>query len=94
MNTSTITYLHPTTALNSVALKAVAVYCSASSAIASHFEDPARVIGKALGESGLQMIFGGGAVGLMGVAARACKTHGGRVVGITDLPPRPWRHQL
>lgn len=78
MTTSTVTHLHPTTSL-----KSVAVYCSASSAIASHFENPARAIGEALGENGLQMIFGGGAVGLMGVAARACKAHGGRVVGIT-----------
>lgn len=78
MNTSTVTYLHPV-----AALKSVAVYCSASSAIAAHFENPARAIGEALGTSGLQMIFGGGAVGLMGVAARACKAHGGRVVGIT-----------
>lgn len=61
----------------------VAVYCSASSAIGAHFNDAARAVGEALGRSGLQMVFGGGAVGLMGVAARACKARGGRVVGVT-----------
>ncbi len=64
-------------------LSSVAVYCSASSAIEAHFAEAARVIGRTLGQSGLQMVFGGGAVGLMGVAARSCKMHGGRVVGVT-----------
>lgn len=62
---------------------AVAVYCSASSAIESHFAEAAEAIGRALATNGLQMVFGGGAVGLMGTAARACKAHGGRVVGVT-----------
>ncbi|MGI9164177.1 MAG: TIGR00730 family Rossman fold protein [Mycobacterium sp.] len=61
----------------------VAVYCSASSALAAHFSQPARTIGRMLGENGLQMVFGGGGVGLMGIAARACKAAGGNVVGIT-----------
>lgn len=78
MNTSTIANLRPT-----VAPSSVAVYCSASSAIEEHFAEAARVIGKALGQSGVQMVFGGGAVGLMGVAARSCKDHGGRVIGVT-----------
>lgn len=77
VNTSTVAHLRPT------APRSVAVYCSASSAIELHFAEPAQAIGKALAESGLQMIFGGGAVGLMGVAARACKAHGGWVVGVT-----------
>lgn len=77
MNT-TAASLYPVSPVSSVA-----VYCSASSAIDAHFADAARTIGMALGRSGLQMVFGGGAVGLMGVAARACKAGGGRVVGVT-----------
>lgn len=64
-------------------VRAVAVYCSASSAIEAHFTEAAQTVGTAIGQSGLQMVFGGGAVGLMGASARACKAHGGRVVGIT-----------
>ena len=64
-------------------VSSVTVYCSASSAIEAHFAEAARTIGRALGSSGLQMVFGGGAVGLMGESARACKAHGGRVVGVT-----------
>ena len=78
MNTTTIVNRDQVPTLSSVA-----VYCSASSAIDAHFAEAARTVGRIIGDSGLQMVFGGGAVGLMGVAARTCKTHGGRVVGVT-----------
>lgn len=64
-------------------LNSVAVYCAASSAIAGHFAESAATVGGALAANGLQMVFGAGRVGLMGVAARACKAGGGRVVGVT-----------
>lgn len=64
-------------------MDSVAVYCSASSAIDQHFLAAARTIGAALAQNRLRMVFGGGRVGLMGEAAKACKTAGGRVTGIT-----------
>lgn len=64
-------------------INSVAVYCSASSAIEEHYAHAAATIGSSLAEAGLTMVFGGGRVGLMGEAARACKAAGGRVVGIT-----------
>ena len=81
MNTNTGTTaanLYPVPQLGSVA-----VYCSASSAVESHFAEAARTIGRALGASGLQLVFGAGAAGLMGETAKACKAAGGRVFGIT-----------
>lgn len=78
MNTTATAGLYPVPPLTSVA-----VYCSASSAVGAQFVEAAQTIGRIIGESGLQMVFGGGGVGLMGAAARACKSHGGRVVGIT-----------
>ena len=64
-------------------IKSVAVYCSASSAIDPNYARSAATIGEALAHNGLSMVFGGGRVGLMGEVAKACKTAGGRVVGIT-----------
>lgn len=64
-------------------LGSVAVYCSASSAVEQHFVEAARTIGAALADNGLRMVFGGGRVGLMGEAAKACKEAGGRVHGVT-----------
>lgn len=65
------------------ALDSVAVYCSASSAVAEHFVQAAQTIGTALAESGLRLVFGAGSLGLMGETAKACKTAGGRVIGVT-----------
>lgn len=78
MSNASFTPLRPVSAQLSVA-----VYCAASAAIDAHFADAARTIGRALGENGLRMVFGGGRVGLMGEAARACKAAGGRVFGVT-----------
>ena len=66
-----------------MAIHSVAVYCSASSAIEEHYGRAASTIGRALAQTGLTMVFGGGRVGLMGEAARSCKAAGGRVVGVT-----------
>ena len=49
--------------------------------------DPAHAqladgLGRLCAEHGITLVYGGGRVGLMGVAARACKAGGGRVIGI------------
>ena len=42
----------------------------------------AEGLGRLCAERGITLVYGGGRVGLMGVAARACKDGGGRVIGI------------
>lgn len=42
----------------------------------------AAALGTMLAARGITLIFGGGAVGLMGIAARACMAGGGKVVGV------------
>lgn len=49
--------------------------------------DPAHAelaagLGRLCAARGVTLVYGGGRVGLMGVAARACKEAGGRVIGI------------
>jgi uncharacterized protein (TIGR00730 family) len=39
-------------------------------------------LGTMVGAAGITLVYGGGAVGLMGIAARAAMTAGGRVVGV------------
>ena len=39
-------------------------------------------VGRLCAQRGVTLVYGGGRVGLMGVAARACKDGGGRVIGI------------
>ncbi len=63
-------------------LRSITVYCSSSNDLHQEYLDVARAIGEGLARSGRTLVYGGGCVGLMGVAARACREHGGRVVGI------------
>jgi hypothetical protein len=42
----------------------------------------AAALGTMLAARGITLVFGGGAVGLMGIAARACMAGGGKVVGV------------
>lgn len=42
----------------------------------------AEAFGRLLARRGVTLVYGGGAVGLMGIAARACLAEGGRVEGV------------
>jgi hypothetical protein len=63
-------------------MRSVTVYCSSSGALEPHFAHAARDLGAALAARGIALVYGGGAIGLMGECARAAKAGGGRVVGI------------
>lgn len=62
------------------------VYCGSSAGGDRRFAEAARELGGALGEAGIELVFGGGRVGLMGVVADAVLAAGGRVVGV--IPDR------
>ncbi|MFO0962379.1 MAG: TIGR00730 family Rossman fold protein [Phycisphaerales bacterium] len=63
-------------------MRSVTVYCSSSGALEPHFAAAARALGHGLADRGLRLVYGGGAVGLMGECARASKERGGQVVGV------------
>jgi len=46
------------------------------------FADTAKKLGTQLGENGIQLVYGGGHVGLMGITADATLNAGGKVIGI------------
>ena len=60
----------------------VCVYCGAADRVAEPYREAARRTGTLLAEAGIELIFGGGRVGLMGLTARAALAAGGRVTGI------------
>ncbi|MDI9403928.1 MAG: TIGR00730 family Rossman fold protein [Limnohabitans sp.] len=64
------------------ALRSVTLYCSSSRSLDPHFAVAARAAGELLAQRGITLVYGGGGLGLMGEAARACKAAGGRVEGI------------
>ena len=62
------------------------VYCGSGVGLDRRYQAAARELGQSLAQAGIELVFGGGRVGLMGVLADAALEAGGRVVGI--IPDR------
>jgi uncharacterized protein (TIGR00730 family) len=67
-------------------IKALCVYCGSSSRVAAPYREAASELGMRLAAAGIEIVFGGGRVGLMGLVADAALAGGGRVTGI--IPSR------
>lgn len=63
-------------------IRAICLYCASSRGRKPVFSEAAAQFGALLAERGLSLIYGGGHVGLMGVAADAVLAAGGKVVGV------------
>lgn len=63
-------------------VKSLCIYCGSSNDGPARHRQAARRLGEILAESGIELVFGGGHVGLMGEIADAALGAGGRVVGI------------
>ena len=60
----------------------ICVYCGSGPGTDPAFVEAARAFGKILAKNGIGLVFGGGAVGIMGELAQAVLRHGGEVTGI------------
>lgn len=58
------------------------VYCGSSSGADPRHAEIAARLGRLLAEGGIDVVYGGGAVGLMGTVADAALAAGGRVIGV------------
>jgi len=58
------------------------VYCGSRHGASAAFRQAAAAVGAEIGRRGWQLVYGGGNVGLMGVAADAALATGARVVGV------------
>ena len=63
-------------------LKAICIYCGSGKGADPAFETAAVDLGRLLAREGIRLVYGGGSLGLMGAAARACLDAGGKVTGI------------
>ena len=63
-------------------IKTVCVYCGSGPGTNPLFVEAATQFGKALAESGVRLVYGGGSFGLMGAVAKSVLDHGGSVTGI------------
>ncbi len=63
-------------------MKRVTVYCASSTRLSAHWYAAAARVGSDLAAAGLELVYGGGSIGLMGATAEAAKAGGGRVHGV------------
>jgi len=63
-------------------LRSICVFCGASTGTDPGYREAAAAMGRTLAEQGITLVYGGGAVGLMGVVADAALAAGGEVIGI------------
>ena len=63
-------------------LKRICVYCGSGPGSDPAFAEAARTFGTILAKNGIGLVYGGGAVGLMGEIAGAMLEHDGEVIGI------------
>ena len=60
----------------------ICLYGASSNAIARSYIHPTEELGAKIAERGHTLIYGGGAAGLMGAAARGAYSQGGKIIGI------------
>jgi uncharacterized protein (TIGR00730 family) len=63
-------------------LRRICVFCGSSSGTRPVYQQAAQTVGQLLCRRGIELVYGGGRVGLMGIVANACLNEGGRVIGV------------
>lgn len=63
-------------------MERICVFCGANPGVSERYIRAAEAFGQAVAQRGLALVYGGGSVGLMGVAARTALAHGSQVIGI------------
>ncbi len=70
------------TSLGMSKLRKICVYCGSGPGTDPAFVAAAEGFGKIMAENRIGLVYGGGAIGLMGALARTVRDHGGEVTGI------------
>lgn len=63
-------------------IRSLCVFCGSSPGFDPVHGEAARALGGALGQAGIDLVYGGGRVGLMGIVADAAMAAGSRAIGV------------
>ena len=76
-------------------IKRICVFCGSSLGARPAYKEMAECLGELLAERGIDVVFGGGCIGLMGALADAALRKGGEVIGVIpeSLVQREIAHQ-
>lgn len=66
-------------------LRALCVFCGSSLPSDGRFAESARSLASEIAARGVELVYGGGSVGLMGVVADTCLAAGGKVTGVIPV---------
>jgi uncharacterized protein (TIGR00730 family) len=83
---------HACEATTLVAVKRVLVFCGSSPGRRAEYAAGAAELGRTLADRGLEVVYGGASVGLMGVLADSALAAGGTVIGV--IPTRLVEHEI
>jgi uncharacterized protein (TIGR00730 family) len=75
-------FLRRTLPYNLSMLRRICVFCGSSPGTNDVYREAAQTMGRLLCQRGIELVYGGGNVGLMGAVADACLQDGGRVIGV------------
>lgn len=63
-------------------MKRICVDCGSSSGVRTEYKDMAKKLGKTLASNGIELVYGGASIGLMGRVADAVLENNGNVIGV------------
>jgi len=63
-------------------IKSICVFCASSESVGDSYKAVATELGRAIGKKGINLVYGGASIGLMGCVARGVHEEKGKVIGI------------
>lgn len=63
-------------------IRSICVFCASSNAVDAVYLDAATDLGRRMGDAGIDLVYGGASIGLMGAVARGVHDKGGKVTGV------------
>ncbi len=63
-------------------IRSLCIYCGSAGAVPESHKAAAQRLGRLVAEAGITLVYGGGRVGLMGIAADAALAADGKVIGV------------
>ena len=63
-------------------IRSICVFCASSNAVGEVYLNAATDLGRRMGQAGIDLVYGGASIGLMGAVARGVHAKGGKVTGV------------
>ena len=63
-------------------IQSICVFCASSQSVDDSFKDAALELGREIGRRGIDLVYGGASIGLMGCVARGVHQENGKVIGV------------